>query len=488
MTQRRQNISPLHQKPVQTGLFATWGSSVDRTEHFIAYAPYVRQLNAIYKNRDASYTRRFIESRYGKNAVKYLDDYINEVANPNAGKVREAGAEWLHTFRGRTAPAYLGWKFSAIIKQGLTSPWPYMQFVNPAEYASAALECTRKGTYDAIKEKSVFMNNRVMDPMNELVEEMADEGKTKFDRALGKFGKTGMQGLEWIDWVCVAPGWLACYKKEYARLLRASEARYDAKMQELRERNMYADVGTSEYMTPEQMEAQARQEILEDIETEAVRYADDCTRQCQPSSRAADLAPLFKNSSEAMKAFLQFQTSLNVIWQNIRYDMPYAVRNKQFNRIVGTILGYVFAGIFMNSVMEGVTSGAEDDDDKELQALRNLIFYSTTQFTDAIPMIGSEVTNTMDQVITGKRGFMNSGTDMTPSATKMLSVFSNAAKGNWEKAAELSAEAIGMAAGAPVSGTKEIYKLLGKPLSEGDVNFKRGISDVYGVAGDILEE
>ena len=363
-----------------------------------------------------------------------------------------------------------------------------MQFVNPAEYAAAALECTRKGTYDAIKEKSVFMHNRVMDPMNELVEEMAEEGKTKFDRAIGKFGKTGMQGLEWIDWVCVAPGWLACYKKEYARLQRASEARYDAKMQELRERNMYADIGTSQYMTPDQMQAQAQKEILEDIETEAVRYADDCTRQCQPSSRAADLAPLFKNSSEAMKAFLQFQTSLNVIWQNIRYDMPYAVRNKQYNRIVGTILGYVFAGIFMNSVMEGVTSGAKDDDDKDKQALRNLIFYSTTQFTDAVPMIGSELTNTMDQVITGKRGFMQSGTDMTPSATKMLAVFTNATKGNWKKAATLTAEAIGMGLGAPVSGIKEINKLLGKPLDEGDINLLRGLGDVYGIAGDFIEE
>jgi len=488
MTQRRIQMNPLHQKPVQTGLFATWGSSVDRTEHFIAYAPYVRQLNAIYKSRDASYTRRFIESRYGKGAVQYLDNYINEVANPNAGKVREAGAEWLHTFRGRTAPAYLGWKFSAIIKQGLTSPWPYMQFVNPAEYASAALECTRKGTYDAIREKSVFMNNRVMDPMNELIEEMAEEGKTKFDRALGKFGKKGMAGLEWIDWVCVAPGWLACYKKEYARLQRASEARYDAKMEELRERNMYADIGTSEYMNAEQMEAQARKEIMEDIEVEAVRYADDCTRQCQPSSRAADLAPLFKNSSEAMKAFLQFQTSLNVIWQNIRYDMPYAVRNKQFQRIAGTIMGYVFAGIFMNSVMDGVTSGADDDDDKDLQALRNLVFYSTTQFTDAIPIMGSEITNMMDQVITGKRGFAQSGTDMTPSATKLLSALTNASKGNWEKAATLSAEAIGMAAGAPISGIKEINKLLGKPLKEGDVNLLRGLGDVYGIAGDIIEE
>ena len=137
---------------------------------------------------------------------------------------------------------------------------------------------------------------------------------------------------------------------------------------------------------------------------------------------------------------------------------------------------------------EAAREKADDDDDKGLQALRNLVFYSTTQFTDAIPIMGSEITNVVDQFITGKRGFMQSGTDMTPSATKLLSALTNASKGNWEKAATLSAEAIGMAAGAPVSGLKEINKLLGKPLEEGDINLLRGISDVYGIAGDIIEE
>ena len=486
MTQRRVNISPLNQKPVQTGLFRTWADSIERTEHFIAYAPYVRQLNAIYKSRDASYTRRFIESRYGAGAIKYLDEYINEVANPNAGRIRERGAEWLHVLRGKTAPAYLGWKASAIIKQGLTSPWPYMQFINPAEYVAAAMKFTfNPEMREAIKEKSVFMKMRRMDPVNDLIDEMADNAKTKLDRGWSNFSKIGMQGLELIDWACVAPGWLACYEKKYNQLQNASNARYEAKMAELKERNMYADIGTSEYLTPQQMEAEAKKEMLEDIEAEAVRYADDCTRQCQPSNRVTDLAPLFKNSSEAMKAFLQFQTSLNVIWQNLRYDMPYAVKNKEFTRIAGTVIGYVCAGIFMNSVMEGI--GGDDDDD-ETQALRNLIYYSTTQFTDSIPIMGSEITNTMDQLITGKRGFYGSGTDMTPSATKLLSVLTNAKKGNWQKAAELTAEGIGLYLGAPVSGAKEINKLLGKPLDNGDVNLARGISDVYGIAGDILEQ
>ena len=264
-----------------------------------------------------------------------------------------------------------------------------------------------------------------------------------------------------------------------------SEARYQEKIAELTEKNMTAEIGTSEWMSREQIEATAKQELMDDIETAAVTYADDCTRACQPSSRLTDIAPLFKNSSEAMKAFLQFQTSLNVIWQNIRYDIPYNIRQKEFKKIVGTVCGYVLAGIFMNSVMDGIGG---DDDDEETQALRNLIFYSTTQFTDAIPMIGSDITNMMDQVITGKRGFASSGTDMTPSATKVMSALQKATSGDFKKSAALMAEGIGLGLGAPVSGTKEIYKLLGKPLSEGDINLVRGVSDVYGIAGDILEE
>ena len=486
MTQRRVQISPLNQKPVQTGLFRTWGDSIERTEHFIAYAPYVRQLNAVYKSRDAAYTRRYIESRYGKGAIQYLDEYINEVANPNAGRIREKGAELLHVLRGKTAPAYLGWKASGIIKQGLTSPWPYMQFVNPAEYLSAAMKFTfNPEMREAISEKSIYMKLRRMDPVNDLIDEMADNAKNKLDRGWSKFSQMGMQGLEFIDWACVAPGWLACYEKKYNQLQNASNARYEAKMAELKERNMYADVGTSEYLSPQQMEAEAKKEITEDIETEAVRYADDCTRACQPSNRVTDLAPLFKNSSEAMKAFLQFQTSLNVIWQNIRYDMPYAVKQKEFKRIAGTVIGYVMAGIFMNSVMDGVRG---DDDDDDTQALRNLIYYSTTQFTDAIPIMGSEITNAMDKIITGKRAYSQSGTDMTPSATKLLNALQKATSGDFKKAASLTAEGIGLFMGAPVSGVKEINKLLGKPLTNGDVDLLRGLSDVYGIAGDIIEE
>lgn len=478
MSMRRVSMSPMNQKPVQTGLYKTWTSSVERTEHFISYAPYVTDLNRIYKSRDAQFTRAFIEGRYGKGALRYLDDYINEIANPNANKVREAGAELMHTLRGKTAPAYLSWKLSAIVKQGLTSPFPYMQFVNPVEYLAASAKLITSGGkgYDAIREKSVFMNNRVMDPMNDLIEEMEQQAKTKAGRKLAAFEKKGMAGLEWIDWVCVAPGWLACYEKEYARLNGKNTEVYEAAKQRLQEANLYADYGSSSYMTPEQIEAAAEKEMMDDLEKRAVQYADDCTRQCQPSNRAADIAPLFKNSSEAMKAYLQFQTSLNVIWQNIRYDLPYSFKQRQFWRIAGCVAGYTLAGIFMNAVMEGLPSG---DDDDEIDKLKALCYYATTQFTDSVPMIGSELTNTVDKLITGKSSYQSSGTDMTPTATKLMSILTNASKGNWEKAAQMTADGIGLYMGLPVSGLKEIEKLLG--VGDGEEGMNVDLGKVYGI-------
>lgn len=487
MTQRRVAISPLHQKPVQMGLYKTWLSSVDRTEHFIAYAPYVRELNRVYKGRDADYTRRFIENRYGRGMLSYIDDYINEVANPNANRVRTAGDDLMRTLRGKTAPAYLAWKLSGILKQAATSPAPYFQFVSPAEYAAAGWQCVTNHGWDLIKEKSLFMRNRVQDPLYDLVDELAEKADTPLKQKLMKLEKKGMSGLEFIDWACVAPGWLACYKKEYARLAQENEGAYDRKKAELEaeQRNITPE-SPDAVLTAEQIEKAAQDAVLTeaDIEAAAVRYADDCTRQCQPSSRLSDLAPLYKNSSEFAKAYLQFQTSLNVIWQNIRYDLPAAVRTKQFKRAAGMIAGYAVAGIAMNMLMEGVTAGSgrkDDDDEKRLNALRNIIFYGTTQFTDSVPLIGSYLTTVVQKTLTGRSTYLSTGTDMTPMITKLGSAVMSVSNGNWAKAAGQFGEGVGLALGLPTSGIKEIYKF----FTDEDGNFNVGFSTIYGLAKDI---
>lgn len=475
MTQKRKHIGALNQKPVEMGLYKTWIDSVERTEHFIAYSGYVKELNAVYKNRDSQFLRQYIENRYGRNMIKYIDAYINEVANPDANKVRTSGDEILRTLRGKTAPAYLAWKASGIIKQAATSPWPFMQFVTPIEYLSSCFKCFDPKIQDAIKNKSVFMKNRVMDPMNELVDEMSEKKTNKVEHAINKFNKIGMQGLEAIDWACVAPGWLACYNKEYTRLQKENENIFILTKQQLEEENYNIDFNSPSYLTNEQIikKATEAQKSEAEIEMMAINYADDCTRLSQPSSRVVDLAPLYKQNSEAWKTLLQFQTSLNVIWQNIKYDLPYSIKQKEFKQIIGAIMGYLFAGLTVNAITAGFTDGDDDDENDTENAIKKALFYSTTQFSDAIPIIGSAVTNMTEKIVTGKSSSYSNNTNMMPMINTLIQAGQYSIdKEKWDKAAKKYLEAIGLATGLPVSGTKELLYTVGIGDNEEGLEFK----------------
>ena len=475
MTQKRKHIGALNQKPVEMGLYKTWIDSVERTEHFIAYSGYVKELNAVYKNRDSQFLRQYIENRYGRNMIKYIDAYINEVANPDANKVRTTGDEILRTLRGKTAPAYLAWKASGIIKQAATSPWPFMQFVTPIEYLSSCFKCFDPKIQDAIKNKSVFMKNRVMDPMNELVDEMSEKKTNKVEHAINKFNKIGMQGLEAIDWACVAPGWLACYNKEYIRLQKENENIFILTKQQLEEENYNIDFNSPSYLTNEQIikKATDAQKSEAEIEMMAINYADDCTRLSQPSSRVVDLAPLYKQNSEAWKTLLQFQTSLNVIWQNLKYDLPYAIKQKEFKQIIGAIMGYLFAGLTVNAITAGFTDGDDDDENDTENAIKKALYYSTTQFSDAIPIIGSAVTNMTEKIVTGKASSYSNNTNMMPMINTLIQAGQYSIdKEKWDKAAKKYLEAIGLATGLPVSGTKELLYTVGIGDNEEGLEFK----------------
>lgn len=485
MTKSRVNIGPLNQKPVETGLYKTWNSSVERTEHFIAYSPYVQELNRVYKSRDAQYLRGYMENRYGKGMVKYIDNYINEVANPNQIAARNSLDNIVRSMRGKTAPAYLAWKASGIIKQAATSPWPYLQFVSPDKYIKACFDiiASKGKLYDEIKAISPYMNDRVMDPMIDLIEENIDKANNPISYGINKFGKMGMQGLEWIDWVCVSPGWLACYRDKYAELKKDNQFKYDQLVAELTEQNDNLDIISPERMTTEQIKQKADNMTMteSDIKDKAREYADDCTRKCQPSNRAVDLAPIFKAQgpgSEVGKALLQFQTSLNVIWQNIRYDLQYnakqmgkseipmSVKKKMFSQICGITFAYVFAGIMMNAI----TDTPDEDDDKK-DKVRKYMWYATTQFTDSVPVFGQALTSLSEQLITGKKSY-ESANDLFPMFTKFKNGIKFASGGNWSKAVSNFAEGLAMNFGLPTSGAKELLYAAGIGDKDGKLKFK----------------
>jgi hypothetical protein len=331
---------------------------------------------------------------------------------------------------------------------------------------------------ELIREKSIFMRNRDFDPMVKLIREQMAKTDSKLGHSIDKFNSMGMKGLALVDWACVAPGWLAVYKHQFARLTAERDAAYEKKLAEYRDPKWNAALSTEEAKIQKALEETAGPDR---IEYEAVALADDAVRRMQPSGRSVDMAPMFKTKNEVYAALLQFQGALNVIWQNLRYDLPLAVREKQIGTIVGMITGYAMAGICL-----GLLTGGPDDEDKEVAAARKLLFYAVTQFSDSVPVIGDELTARIEKLITGRSRYMGSGSLLSLSVLeKGLSGFTSLVSLPWEedekkkkerirKAVLNSLEAFGTWRGLPVSGIKELGRATGIGDWDGELEFNPG--------------
>ena len=483
MTVKRIKIKPGGQRPIELGLYKTWAKSVESTEHLLAYGPLVKRLNGVFKGFNAAEVRQTARDRWGAAALDRIDNTIAEFANPNPLRQRTELDNFVRALRGKTATAYLAWKTSGVLLQAVTSPWPYLQEINPIHYIPACLEVA--GGFgkinDLIREKSIFMRNREIDPMIKIIKEQMEKNENRVLHAIDKFNKMGMQGLEKIDWAMVAPGWLAKYRQELGNVAKEQETKY----QELLKKyygNEYADV----LPTPESKVNRALSEVMNEAQqdAEAVARADDAVRRMQPSSRQADIAPIFKNRNEIVSAVLQFQVSLNVIWQNIRYDLPLAVKQKQLWTVVGMVTGYAMAGICLGFLF--------DDDSDEEKEDRDwgwwLLYNALSQGLESVPVIGSMVSNYSEKILTGKTGFYGASS-IFPSIEKALTGTTDLSMAIREKdpdkqqkrylrAAGRFTEAIGIGLGLPVSGVKELLRAAG--IGDGDGEFELHLEALLG--------
>jgi hypothetical protein len=410
----------------------------------------------VFKSRDGKALMERIQNRYGAGTGNYLKEYINEKANPAAENNRHASDNFVKAMRGRTASASLAWKLSGVLKQAVASPWPYLQHMSPLEYGSACIQFYQhpKAASDFIREKSIFMATRTFDPLIKIIREQQAMNRNKALGNIDRFNNLGMKGLEAVDWACVAPGWLAAYNREMARLQKANEG-------------LAAD----------------QQLGMDDMEYEAVAKADDIVRLTQPSGRDTDQAPMFKNTPQLMKALLQFTQSLNVIWQNIRYDMPAAIREGQLLQAAGGIAGYILAGVSLG-LLAGGLAGDDEDEKKQAAWQRKLLYYSFAQFTDAVPFIGDGATAAWELAATGRR--RRSGGDNLFPAAKEAGLALESALKTALKLGEDDAEAAKKAAlktlehfeagfayslGLPQSGAKELLRAIGVGDGDGEAEF-----------------
>ena len=432
-TKERQVIAPRNQSAVRYDLFKVWTDSVKKQEHFIAMQEYINQLNSIFEtsNKELNALRAGIRNTYGDSMLDAIDTHIKEIADPNAGAVQSDPAKAiLKAAKGNIYSAYLGFKLSSITNQLITSPAAFFGKVGPLRYAKNLLQMTTsfKKTSEEVFNLSPFMKSRNFDVIAGEIKEAAEAvGMPKYKKAWYNFLDFGLKGLEWVDQYTVVAGWKAIYEQELEKL-------GDATAENIRK---------------------------------AVQIADEYTQETQPQSDKTELAPLYKNKNEMLNILLQFQTSLNVVWNNIAYDTVNNFKKGDFRTALGTMAGYATAGALL-SLAHG--DFQPDDDDDDYSFWRTFLYSTMSQGIESIPVFSSYIDSIFGYVVNNEKPGYNT-TSITP--FPMLAEAFNSGKytvqsikeQNTEylnKAIEKGADALMLGTGLPYSGIKELKAIQDK--------------------------
>ena len=416
----RKVIRPRNQGNIDLSLIGNWRRAVADQEHLIENAAYVKQLRSVFASRTSKEVARAIDQAYGTSLRKEIVDYIELIANPNKSEPKTNFDKAVKAFRGRTGAAYLGWKTSGIILQAITSPMPGLSEINPAKLTAAYLQIGAHPieTINMINEKSIFMKKRTMDMIvDEAIQRRSQWNQNRFQKIMNKQEEIGQIGLTLVDRYAVAGNWLAMYNMA---------------LQENLENGMDTAVA----------------------ETAAVQRADNFILRTQPVGDSTEMASMFRKGNELTKAVLQFQASLNVIWNNIVPDTIGFARNKEYGKIVGTIVGYAMAGVILGLVADGF-----DDDDDTKKKILKLSYWSITQQLSSVPLVSvSGIDGLVQKLITGKSEYSGVGVTIFPGVDKTVQAITAMSQGNWGKAASKAGEAAGIFLGAPTSAIKQYVR------------------------------
>ena len=428
-TKDRLVIAPRNQEAVKYDLFKVWTNAVKNQEHFLAMQEYVNQLNSIFvtSNTKTNTLRANIRNTYGEGMLESIDTHIKEIADPDAGAVQaDPAKDILRAARGNIYSAYLGFKLSSITNQLITSPAAFFGKVGPVRYAKNLLQMANPFTFKKTREEvfklSPFMKSRNFDIIAGEIKEAAEAvGMPKYKKAWYNFLDFGLSGLEWADQVTVISGWKAIYEQELQKLGEATD---------------------------------------ENIR-KAVQIADEYVQETQPQSDKTEIAPLFKNKNSITTTLLQFQSSLNVVWNNLAYDTVHNFKRKDWRTAFGTIFGYATAGAVL-SLAHGDFQPDGDDDDYSFW--RTFLYSTVSQGIESVPLVSGSIDSVFSYVLKDEELGYNAST-ITP-----FPMLGEAVKSGYYvtksireqsaeyigKAIEKGANAFMLGTGLPYSGIKEL--------------------------------
>ena len=426
-TNDRMVISPQEQSAIGFDLFRLWQDSVTEQEHMIAATEYVRKLNGVFKVRGSQALREAITNTYGKRMMEDIDLYIQEVANPNAFKEKDSAADAVNLIRGNIYSAYLGLRLSSIVTQLITSPGPFLARVNALELGAAYGDMVlHYGDVIAeVNRLSSFMESRSFDYTAEIIQDQLRQlDQPRHRRMLASYQELALSGVKLADRITVYGGWLAVYKKEYARL-----------------------------------SAEDNTLTSSEIERRAAAEADEFVQETQPQGDRTEMSPLFTSRNAFARIFLQFQSALNVQWQQIIYDIPQAFRHGEWRKGMGQAMGIMLAGAIYSLVRNGFE---DDDDEKTAGRARRWLYWMLSQGAQSVPLISSYADTALEYLVTGdSTDFFGASINAFPGLDKANDAIKAVTDGDWLRALDRAAESTMLFTGLPYSLKSDIEALFG---------------------------
>ncbi len=405
-------MSPQHQTPIVLGATQIWESQVEKQEHYINNALYVKDLQYLYNNtglRDA------VMQKGGKSWADWFDRYINTYASPSMYKVFDGGTALSRWLRGNLQVGYLSYNLLTMTKQipsialfaSRTTPGKLIkstidvvgQVPGIIKYFATKKDSDMPEVVRFVYEKDPQMRFRMFSRVSDELRARKNQGKAR--RVVDKVGQAGMDLLGYVDKIVTLIGWTAVYNHN----LQLGEAA-------------------------------------------AVHAAQDAILETQPASRGKDLPELLR--SENLKWLTMFGNQTNQIYNILTSDIPFAIRQKQAKIAMAEM-----AGIGISAFSMIMLTGWRPPEDLE-KLPEEFAAQFMLQLAGYVPVAGGAMK-------AGLSGFGSGGNVPFPMGETLGKLMKMTITGEddperWGKLAKSVAWDSLLATGAPSTAIKRVYQ------------------------------
>lgn len=388
----RIEIPPEYQKPMRSGLTKIWMQEVRKQEHYINNAMHLKDMRAISKSDNF---RNVVIQRFGEPMIKAIDHYVDMMANPDYYKTFNDIENASKFLRRNTAIAYIAFNVSSYMNQfpSIMLYWAHSSFV---DVLVSTLDSAfhPMNTYEKAKNIHYQISHQSIE--REMVElQRADSNAYK--KIINTVGRAGMYGIFAIDRAIRVIGINAVYNKAIRDGLSPNEA---------------------------------------------ARKASTVTLLTQESASPKDLARIY-STSEFLNWFTMFTNQLNQIYNITTYDIPVAIRNKNYQEATRSAIAIGVMAMLFWSIQSGEIPDEPDDAAAAL----------AEEFVSSIPIFGNAI-------VAGAKGWSSTTPPPLRAAIGIGGFGTATYEQDWEKALKKLAEPISIMAGFPYQGTKDIVKFI----------------------------